>query len=126
MSGDSHAITVPLFKSLAAPLRRVRVTVPWVVGFQVKVAGWPAVTEKLLDTVGGFAVEPPDCATATAIRLVTVERIERRMLMASILFCQANRERRLGYLKILRREQNVIRKNIDITELNLSLMKVTM
>ncbi len=37
-------MTVPLFKSLAAPVRSVKVTVPWVVGFQVKVEGFPAVT----------------------------------------------------------------------------------
>ena len=38
-----RAMTVPWDKSLLAPSRRVKVTVPEVVGFQVTVEGWPAV-----------------------------------------------------------------------------------
>ena len=41
---DVRAMTVPLLKSLFAPSRRVNVTVPEVVGFQVMVEGWPAVS----------------------------------------------------------------------------------
>ena len=37
-------MTVPLFKSLLAPLRSVRVTGPEVVGVQLMVPDWPAVS----------------------------------------------------------------------------------
>ena len=76
----SHAITVPLFRSLAAPLRRVRVTGPLVVGFQVKVEGFPAVTLKSLWTVGGFAFEPV-CATAIAIKQAMLGSMAKRILL---------------------------------------------
>lgn len=75
-------MTVPLFRSLAAPLRRVRVTGPWVVGLQVRVAGLPAVMEKSLETVGGLAVEA-DCARAVAIVHAARERSVKRMFLCS-------------------------------------------
>ena len=42
---DIHLITVPGFRSLLAPSRNVKVTVPGVVGSHSIVVGWPAVTE---------------------------------------------------------------------------------
>lgn len=39
---DVHWMTVPEFRLPLAPSRKVRVTVPGVVGFQVKVVGCPA------------------------------------------------------------------------------------
>lgn len=74
------AIWVPLFKLLAAPLRKVKVTGPGVVGFQVKVAGWPAVTMKLDGTVGGLDVLP-DCAMAVAIRQTSSDSGAKCMLV---------------------------------------------
>ena len=94
VGNDSHAITVPLFKSLAAPLRRVKVTGPLVVGFHVKVEGFPAVTLKSLWTVGGFAVELV-CATAIAIRQAMLGRMAKRMVLVVELY-QRKSFRKLG------------------------------
>ena len=54
---DIQAMTVPLFRSLAAPSRKVSVTGPWVVGVHVTVEAWPAVTMNELSTVNGFSVD---------------------------------------------------------------------
>lgn len=75
----AQASTVPLFKSLARPLRNVRVTVPEVVGVQVNVDDLPAVTVKPDDVVGGFDVDP-DCAATVASRHATKESGEMRIL----------------------------------------------
>jgi hypothetical protein len=75
------AIGVPLLKLLAAPLRNVKVTGPDVVGFQVKVAGWPAVIMKLEGTVGRLEVLPL-CATAVAIRQARKDSGARCMVVA--------------------------------------------
>jgi len=55
-----QAITVPAARSLLAPLRSTRVTVPEVVGFHLRERGWPAVAEKLVGILKGFAF----CANA--------------------------------------------------------------
>jgi len=39
-------MVLPDAKSLLAPDRRMRETVPWVVGFQLRVKGWPAEAER--------------------------------------------------------------------------------
>ena len=75
----AQASTVPLCKSLAGPLRSVRVTVLEVVGIQVNVDGLPAVTRKPGGVVGGFDVEP-DCAATAASRHATRESGEIRIL----------------------------------------------
>ena len=80
---------MPLFRSLAAPLRRVSVTGPWVVGFQVKVAGLPAVTMKSEETVGGLALEPV-CAATAAMRQARAEKGARRMMV--VLDCVFSKE----------------------------------
>ena len=74
-------MTVPLFKSLAAPLRSVRVTGPDVVGVQVRVAGCPAVTVKPDETVGGFGPVLV-CATTAASRQARADKGARRMMTA--------------------------------------------
>ena len=65
-------MTVPLFKALLAPSRRVRVTLPEVVGFQLKVVALPAVSwyppEGMLK---GFAFEP--WAMAPAMKSARLE-----------------------------------------------------
>ena len=63
----AQASTVPMFKLFEGPLRNVKVTVPDVVGVQVKVDGFPAVTVKPCGIVGGFDVGP-DCAATAANR----------------------------------------------------------
>ena len=75
----AQASTVPLFKSLAGPLRNVSVTVPEVVGVQVNVDEVPAVTVKPGGVVGGFDVGP-DCAATAAIMHATTESGEMRIL----------------------------------------------
>lgn len=75
----AQASTVPLFKSLAGPLRKVRVTVPEVVGVHVNVDDVPAVTEKPGEMVGGFDVGP-DCAATAVSRHATTESGEMRIL----------------------------------------------
>ena len=75
-----HAMTVPVFKSLAAPLRNVRVTGPEVVGVQVRVAGCPAVTVKPDETVGGFGPVLV-CAMTAASKQARAEMGARRMMM---------------------------------------------
>lgn len=76
-----------MFKSLAGPLRNVRVTLPDVVGFQVKVDDVPAVTVKSGGVVGGFDVDP-DCATTAAIRHATIESGEMRIMnVATRMLC---------------------------------------
>lgn len=45
---------VPAFRLLLAPLRRIKVMVPEVVGVQFKVKGSPAVAEKVEGTLKGF------------------------------------------------------------------------
>jgi len=51
------AMTVPATRSLLAPLLRTNVTLPEVVGFQLRSTGWPAVTEyPPWGTLKGFAV----------------------------------------------------------------------
>lgn len=72
---------MPLFKSLAAPLRSVRVTGPDVVGVQVRVAGCPAVTMKPDETVGGFGPVPV-CATTAASRQARTDKGAIRMMTA--------------------------------------------
>lgn len=66
------AMTVPWLKSLFAPSRRVKVTLPDVVGFQVNVLGLPALSwyppEGMLN---GFALE--DWATALATKSARLE-----------------------------------------------------
>ena len=79
-------MTVPLFKSLAAPLRSVRVTGPEVVGVQVRVAGCPAVTIKPDETVGGFGPVPV-CATTAASRQASAEKGARRMVTVLDVCC---------------------------------------
>lgn len=74
-----EASTVPLFKLLAGPLRNVKVTVPDVVGTQVKVDDEPAVTLKPGRIVGGFDVGP-DCAATVASRHATTESGDMRIL----------------------------------------------
>ena len=74
----AQASTVPLFKSLAGPLRKVRVTVPEVVGVQVNVDDVPAVTVEPPGIVGGFDVGP-DCAATAASRHATTESGEMRI-----------------------------------------------
>lgn len=78
----AQASTVPLFKSLAGPLRKVRVTVPEVVGVQVNVDDVPAVTVEPPEIVGGFAVDP-DCAATAASRHATTESGEMRILIVA-------------------------------------------
>ena len=75
--------TIPLFKFFVSPLRRVNVTVPDVVGVQVNVDDWPAVTVNPGGVVGGFDVDP-DCAATAATRHATVERRATRMLNFAI------------------------------------------
>lgn len=75
----AQASTVPLFKLLAGPLRNVKVTVPDVVGTQVKVDDEPAVTLKPGRIVGGFDVGP-DCAATVASRHATTESGDMRIL----------------------------------------------
>lgn len=77
--GYTQASTVPLFKSLAGPLRNVRVTVPEVVGVQVNVDDVPAVTVKPGEVVGGFDVDP-DCAATASSRHAMTESGEMRIL----------------------------------------------
>jgi len=51
-----EAMTVPAMRLLEGPLRSINVTVPDVVGFQVRSVGEPAVTEyPPLGTLKGFA-----------------------------------------------------------------------
>ena len=75
----AQASTIPLFKSLAGPLRNVRLTLPEVVGVQVKVVDVPAVIVKPGGVVGGFDVDP-DCAATAAIRHATIESGEMRIM----------------------------------------------
>ena len=70
----TQASTVPLFKSLAGPLRKVRVTGPEVVGVHENVDDSPAVTVKPGGVFGGFDVAP-DCAATAAIRHATTEKM---------------------------------------------------
>ena len=78
-----RAITVPWDKLLLAPSRRVKVTVPDVVGFQVMVEGWPAVSmyppEGMLN---GFALE--FCAMTPATKSVRLVRIVNRIVIGLI------------------------------------------
>ena len=87
-------MTVPVFKSLAAPLRSVRVTGPEVVGVQVRVAGCPAVTMKPDETVGGFGPVLV-CATTAASKQARAEMGARRMMMV-LDVCLSLRERDNG------------------------------
>ncbi len=79
-------MTVPVFKSLAAPLRSVRVTGPEVVGLQVRVAGCPAVTIKSDETVGGFGPVLV-CATTAVSRQARAEKGARRMMTVLDVCC---------------------------------------
>ena len=79
MQRYAQATTVPLFKSLAGPLRNVKVTVPDVVGVHVNVAEPPAVTVKPWEIVGGFDVDP-DCAAIAVKRHATMESGATRIL----------------------------------------------
>ena len=63
---DSHAIVVPVERSLAEPERSVSVTVPWVVGVQVIVVAAPAWTT--IPPVGAVMGLGADCAAASAAR----------------------------------------------------------
>ena len=72
-------MTVPLFRSLAAPLRSVSVTWPDVVGVHVRGAGCPAVTMKPDETVGGFGPVLV-CATTAASRQARVDKGAKRMM----------------------------------------------
>lgn len=74
-----EASTIPLFKSFAGPLRRVKVTVPDVVGVQVNVDDLPAVTVRFGGVVGGFEVDP-DCAATAVSRHATIESGATRIL----------------------------------------------
>ena len=87
-------MTVPVFKSLAAPLRSVRVTGPEVVGVHVRVAGCPAVTVKPDETVGGFGPVLV-CATTAASKQARAEIGARRM-MTVLDVCLSLRERDNG------------------------------
>jgi len=74
-----EAITVPAMRLLEGPLLSINVTVPDVVGFQVRSVGEPAVTEyPPLGTLKGFA-EPCAYARNGAARDSTKER-ENNML----------------------------------------------
>ena len=77
-------MTVPLFRSLAAPLRRVRVTVPWVVGVHCTVVAWPAVSMKPGGTLNGLGLLPElvCAATAAARQAMNVRGAKRIVRMA--------------------------------------------
>lgn len=66
-------IIVPVLKSLLAPSRNLKVTVPGVVGVHSIVVGWPAVREN----PGGILNALSDWATTDDNRTVTRGRIER-------------------------------------------------
>ena len=90
-----HAITVPLSRLLDAPLRSVKLMGPGLVGFQVKVDGLPAVTMKLDETVGGFAVFP-DCAIAAAIRQAIADSEKRCIFEDGLRFGRFVQQRDVG------------------------------
>jgi len=73
---------MPLSRLLEAPLRKVRVTVPGVVGIHSNLVGCPAVTMKPGETLGGFADE--DCAATAAQRQATNESGAKYMLTTCV------------------------------------------
>lgn len=74
-------MVVPAFKSLLAPERRRRDTVPLVVGFQVKVVVLPAVAVMPEEgTLKGLSVDAPRTIRGDAKRATRVW-VEKRILM---------------------------------------------
>ena len=73
-------MTVPLSRLLLAPSRSLNVTVPGVVGVQVKVVGFPAVTENPAGSVKGFGLL---AARVTARKPLKAKREWRRILQPS-------------------------------------------
>ncbi len=73
-----------MFRLFDGPLRNVKVTVPDVVGVQVKVDDLPAVTVKPGVVVGGFEVDP-DCAATAASRHAMIESGAMRIMNYSLL-----------------------------------------
>ena len=75
----SQAISVPLLRSEAAPLRRRRITGPLVVGSHLMVVGSPAwMLRPSLGMVNGFSSD--DCAATAAIKVAAKERVAKCML----------------------------------------------
>ncbi len=81
---------MPAARSLLAPLRSTRVTVPEVVGFQLRERGWPAVAEKLVGILKGFAL----CANANkgAPKRVSMNEREVNMFAAGQEYTEVNNE----------------------------------
>lgn len=61
-------MTEPPSRLLEAPLRKVNVTGPWVVGVHSMVVGLPAVMEKLEEILNGLS-----CAATTVARMARRE-----------------------------------------------------
>ena len=79
MSQDSRLLQKRKHGLQKYVLRNVRVTVPEVVGVQVKVDDMPAVTVKPGRVVGGFDVDPV-CAATTANKHATIKSGENLIL----------------------------------------------
>ena len=73
-------MTVPLSRLLLGPSRSLNVTVPGVVGVQVKVVGFPAVMEKPAGSVKGFGLP---AARAIAMKPLKAQREIRCILIAT-------------------------------------------
>lgn len=67
---NEHAMVVPSARSLLLPLRRIKETVPEVVGSHERVKGSPAVAWRpVVGILKGFAPEPVSCARAVMAAL---------------------------------------------------------
>ena len=78
---DLQAITVPLLRSLLAPLRKVRVTGPSVVGVHSTFVAWPAVIMKPSGTLKGFGLLPEFVCAATLVTIQARREIDAKSIV---------------------------------------------